>query len=363
MKHGQRFILCLLFTLQFLCCGIAPAQANVAELQRDNRLQVRTWLEPAIDIVPGQQIKLTLEIATDRWFAGGTRIQIPEVPGLVIIQSDNFAANATEQRAGQSWVIQRWTLEVYPQREGNFLIPGVVARVKINDSNNQVIEGEVTGPGLTFAATVPQALQRIEQWVAAPEFTVSQRFDRELTGLIPGDALEREVIFEANEVMAMMLPTFDEQPISGLTAYPESPTLQNTSNRGTLVASRRTKITYIVEQAADYQLPAQDYFWWDTESGELQLISLPPVLIEAANGARVEEQPDAADYDIAWGRLIPWAASALLLTLLLWFARKLPYAKLQRQLSRTGNRLIRSWRKFRQPALPTTLNPGSNAAD
>jgi len=51
--------------------------------------------------VPGQKVTLTLEIATDRWFAGGTRIGIPEVPGLVILQTEQFASNASETHNGR----------------------------------------------------------------------------------------------------------------------------------------------------------------------------------------------------------------------------------------------------------------------
>ena len=79
-------------------------------------LQIETSVSPASDAVPGQHMVLTIEIATQRWFAGGTRISLPEVAGLVVLQTDQFAANASERRGGSSWVIQRWSLDLFPQR-------------------------------------------------------------------------------------------------------------------------------------------------------------------------------------------------------------------------------------------------------
>ena len=101
------FALLCIFSMSF-----AAGATTVEELLDTNRLQLRSWLLPAQKIVPGQQIKLNIEIATDRWFTGGTRIKIPEIPGLVILQTDDFASNSSEQRRGQSWVVQRWSLEI-----------------------------------------------------------------------------------------------------------------------------------------------------------------------------------------------------------------------------------------------------------
>ena len=162
--------------LGMLACCLPALATTVADLQAEGRLQLRSWLVPARDIAPGQQLKLNLEIATDRWFTGGTRIQIPEVPGLVILQTDSFASNSSEQRNGQSWVVQRWSLEVYPQRAGNFSIPPLNARIKVSAEGGDSVTGQVTGPALEFSVTRPDALARVDHWVAAPEFSVSQTF-------------------------------------------------------------------------------------------------------------------------------------------------------------------------------------------
>ncbi len=117
---------------------LAPLQLHaqelrsLEELQAQGHLSIRSSLQPRDGLVPGQKSALILEIATDSWFTGGTRISIPEVEGLVILQTEQFANNASELRGGQNWVIQRWSLDVYPQRVGQFTVPALPIALKVS---------------------------------------------------------------------------------------------------------------------------------------------------------------------------------------------------------------------------------------
>ena len=232
----------------------------------------------------------------------------------------------------------------------------------MSGDDGEITEGEISGSSLQFSVARPQSLARIEHWVAAPSYTVHQSFDRDLDNLSVGDAIEREVVFEAEEVMAMMMPTFSEDPIIGLTAYPEPPLLENRSNRGATVAIRKERTTYIVEQEGQFQLPAQDYFWWDTRSGELQVLSLPTVAITAGAGAIAGDDKIGRDkLDLA--KLLPWLAGIVVLSFLIWLVRKIPFGVAMQRVNRCVNYLQHQWHELRKPALPAKLNPGNSSAD
>ena len=357
-SNRKGLLLCVALLLTW---AAAPVVANpLRELQAAGHLEVAAILTPDGEVVPGQKLSLTLKIATDRWFAGGTRISIPEVPGLVILQTEQFASNASETRGDQTWVIQRWTLDVYPQRAGEFNIPGIRLRLKVNAAEEGDIAGELYSPPTRFSAIIPAALAEVAQWVAAPEFGVSQQFDRDLDGLQIGDAFTRELRFTASDVMAMMLPGFEPQKVSGLAVYPSPPTLENNSNRGVSSATRSQQISYVVEAQGHYQLPAQEYFWWDTRSGKLQLLSLPAMEFTVGEGVSA----NTGDKPVIDGRLLlALTAGLLLLATGGWLLRS--------YLSRGRGKRIAQWftrtrtrlRQLRQPALPQQLNPGSNAGE
>lgn len=346
----------LLASILLLCSGAAVAESDtIAALRDAGKLTVESAIEPDSNVVPGQKLSLTIKLATDSWFSGGTRIKIPEVPGLVILQTGQFAANATERRGSDTWVVQRWTLDVYPQQAGEFTVGPIALQVKVGGSAGNV-EGGTTSPPVTFTAAVPDALKQGEFWVAAPHFSAEQIFDRELEGLVPGDAFERNITFEASDTMAMMLPDFAAEDLPGLANYPAPPVLDNYNNRGEVRARRTQSISYVVEAPGDYLLPGRDFFWWDTNSGELQLVSLPATEIHIAGSA-------AAAVGTSQKRLEPRtiamvAGSLLLLGLvsgLLLHYRPWQWLGV---LAEPAGRLWALLKSLGRPALPERLNPG-----
>lgn len=336
---------------------------TVGDLERNGQLQISSSLQPIENIVAGQKIEMAIDIATDRWFAGGTRLRLPEVAGLIILQTNDFASNSTEQREGQTWVIQRWTLDIYPQRSGAFSIPPVSATVKVNNESSGVVGGTLYSPAVHFQASLPADLDSTQQWVASPTFSVTQRFDKELDAIQPGDAILREVVFEATEVMAMMLPSLDTDKGAGLVAYPQAPVLTNNSNRGTTTAKRVDRITYIAESVGQYLLPAQSYYWWDTRTQELRTRLLPEVEIVVGPGSlsQMEEKDASATKPL---NFIPLLYGALFISLAfsaLWLCFRIIRSP---QLARFGAAVKCGWAHLSaltQPALPSTLNPDNSA--
>jgi len=357
-------VICCLLAL---CLAGPPGRAATKTPQAlidAGHLQVDAHLSPDGEIVPGQKVALILTIATDTWFTGGTRITLPEVPGLVVLQTEQFASNSSEYRDGRSWVQQRWTLDLYPQRAGRFTLPPITATIKVNGGEAGDVSGPVRSAPLAFEVALPAALEGIAHWVAAPTFTVSQQFDRDLDQLQVGDAFEREILFQASDLMAMMLPVFTPEQLPGLAAYPEPPVLQNSSNRGRSEASRRERISYVVQAGGEYLLPAMDYFWWDTRSGKLEVLSLPATVVTAGAGAATAgEGPFRVLHKISPRQLLQAAAGLLLLAGALWLAwRLLP----RLPLARLKNAAVSGWRRLRalrEPGLPRRLNPGSNAGE
>ena len=330
------------------------AQAlTIKDLQDAGRLSIDSSVEPATGIVPGQKIHLTIELSTDRWFSGGSRFSLPDVPGLIILQTESFANNASENRDGKNWVVQRWTLDVYAQREGQFVLPPIAVSVKVNDEQGEV-QGQLYTREIALSALQPTALEAAQQWVAAPKYEVRQSFDRSLEGLQPGDAIERKIYFVATDVMAMMLPTFSATQHQGLAAYTQPPQLSNVTNRGIAVARRTETISYMVETQGTYTLPALDYFWWDTVNEEATVLSLPAVTMIVGAGlgpktestlAKIFEMPQLSLRTLAY-----LLASVLALALLY---RSAPRPALMRYLKTALSRL----RQLREPALPAHLNP------
>jgi len=333
--------------------SFAQTETTLEDLIAAQRLTIATRLLPNDNIMVGQKLALEITIATDRWFKGGTRIRLPEVPGLVILQTEQFASNASEQRQGKNWVVQRWSIDVYPRQEGSFLIPNIDLELSVAGEGVDTIAGTTQTESLTFAAAIPPGLTADDQWVAAPTFSVRQRFDRDLSALAVGDALEHTIVLSAEDVMAMMLPAYAAPALEGLKAYPLPPQLINNSNRGQSTAERTETISYIAQAPGDFILPARDFHWWNTATQELTLVSLLPTKVTVTG---------VAASSVGSGinpRLVAAVTGVIILLAgVLWLAHRwlpqLPWQRLVAPLQNAKAVLI----KLRQPALPEELNPG-----
>lgn len=363
MMHKETRGHTLLYSFVVIVFFLSPYTAanTLKALEDSGDLRINSYIDGARTIVPGQRIALTLEIATTTWFTGGTKIVIPEVHNLIILQTEQFAANATETRDGHTWVIQRWTLDVYPQRAGNFSIQPIAVQVQVNSGDGGNTKGRLFSPPVTFQATVPEALSKADSWTAAPAFSVTQRFDRDLATLSVGDAFQQIIAFKAADVRAMMLPDYVAELLPGLTAYPVPPELDNSVNRGQIRAERRIRINYITEQPGAYVLKGRDYFWWNTARRELSLLSIPPTsfTVAGAVSTRVPEPGSALTV-----RYMAIGTIVLAFTLV---ALRLARSGLPAWAWRTARAAItrakRQWREWRKPALATRLNPGGSDED
>ena len=255
-----------------LCLGCAAAHG------RGELVEVSAALDPSTGAVPGQRIRLEVTVATPRWFTSGTKIKLPEVPGLVLLQNQDFAANATEIRAGTSWTVQRWFIDVFATRAGHFAIPPLKVAVAVSQSPSETYRDTLQTPALALQTELPDALIGLRHWVASPKVTIKQKVEGELDSQ-PGAAISRRVIIQARGVVAMFLPPLDAPELPLLSSYPEPPILRNSANRGQLDATRSERTTWIATQPGEITIPGVAVNWWNTETRELEVLQTEPLAV------------------------------------------------------------------------------------
>ena len=324
------FIRRLVLVFLLLPGPLAASMVIVADAATDTTaefdLRVQQWIEPARDIVVRQQIDLYIEVATNAFFSGGTRIAEFEVPGAIVLRREQFAVNSTRIEAGTTWAVQRWKIALYPQREGPLQVPSIPLQVFAGAQRRQI---QAVTEVVDFEARLPAGFTETGVWVAAPEFTVSERYepagaDAEMT-LDVGDAFTRLIEIRARDTVAMMLPALDFTAQEGIAVYVEPPRLENSVNRGVSLAERSETISYVVERPGRYRLPEIAVDWWDTGTGERRRILLPersvmvgPVSAADPDTSVVSTAPEMAT---DWLKLLYIASAGVGIGLLIlaWF--------------------------------------------
>lgn len=276
------FILCAGFFLPF---NVLQAQ-TLESLQEEGKLEIQTRIVPQDNIIAMQQIELQIEVATDKWFSGGTAIGRFEIKDAIVLQREKFAVNSTRVEAGITWVAQIWSLTIYPQRAGRFDIPGIPLTLSIAGEGLEKIQGQLITEPVSFSASIPDELQGKNSWVASPEFRVKESFNREITNFKPGDALIRTITFSAQDTPAMMLPTVSTEKIEGIGLYYKPAQLSDKVNRGDYLSERTETLTYVFEDSGEYELPGEIFYWWDLKKQALQEITLPAQYVTVGIAAK-----------------------------------------------------------------------------
>ena len=312
-----RHLYCLVLLLVF-SSGIVSAQTpGLDQLASSGRLQVKSWIEPDESIVVKQHVTLVIEVSTDTWFSGGTRIGRLEIDDAIILRREKFAVNSTRVEQGTTYTTQRWSISIYPQRAGRYEVPPLPLTLSIAGENGEAIEGEINTMASSFVVELPEALQTVDNWVSTTEFRVEESYNRDLADLKPGDALQRLVTFAGEDIASMMLPEIKATKQEGLGVYQKPPQLKDDNNRGIYRARRTEAITYVIERPGRYRIPEQVYYWWDLDSQSLQVVTLPEQILDATGGMEVEASDPAAGAEVEPEHRIGLAVAAALAGLLL----------------------------------------------
>ena len=348
-RLANGFISLLVFVVA--SAGVTVKAANPPVLELSAELAADTL------VVPGQRVRLLLTVATPRWFTSGTRIRLPEVPGLVLLQNQEFAANATEQRGTDSWTLQRWSIDVFATRPGTLRIPGVdvTASVSITPGVSQTLT-RTTEP-LDLDVQIPSELAELEHWIASPNVTVQDTMVP--AGPRPvGSALTRRVRIEAQDVMAMMLPAIDTAYPHELQAYAAPPLLKSQASRGALSAQRVETTTLIATEAADVTLDGIRIYWWNTATQRLSTLTTDDHEITIAGASTTRQLNMLRSFEIA--------LTGLLLLMGVLLCRALPLKRWRQRLSqwlaKGGEQLKRRRHVLVASPLPKQLNPGGSPA-
>lgn len=311
----------------------SAAADTMAQLQQEDKLMIKAWLEPEDNIIARQQVKLQIEVATDKWFSGGTRIGRFEIKDAIVMQREKFALNSTRSDGDRSWTVQQWTLVVYPQREGLFEIPVIPLQLSVAGDGIESIIGEANTQPMSFSAIIPEQIiseqvQGKKTWLASNRFEVEDSFDKNTEELAAGDALIRTITFSADNLPAMMLPEVEIENIEGIAAYRKPPQLTDKVNRGDYIAERTEVITYVFEQPGEYLLPNQIYHWWNLETQALEAIELEEQALKISGTGNTTDPAQQTSTLVERNRLaelIPLfkiAGVVLLVVIAAWFVMR-----------------------------------------
>ncbi|MFT5571584.1 MAG: hypothetical protein ACI9FR_000503 [Cryomorphaceae bacterium] len=366
MSTKYRLTLCrsgIAFLLLLLQVFFSPALADSASVLpslTNTGARVKVWLEGSDEIVVSQQVKLVIEVSTPRWFTGGTRIGPLEIQDVVILRREKFATNSTRRIGRQTWSVQQWSLSLYPQRAGDFSVPSIDLELSIANEEGESLRGVLATQAVQFVTNTPNQVAQLisqfelddSQWLATNKFDLQESYSGATEGLEVGSAVTRVVTVKSENVAAMMLPAAQFSASEGLAIYPSAPKVVDKVNRGVYLSERIDSVSYVLEQAGSYTLPALEYYWWDLSAQSLRKAVLPEktistllpaeTVVQQDKKSSMQEEPVVSS-DQLLRSVIVGVLIICLFIFILWNFRKTPRSRAHESLTKQLSRLEKQY--------------------
>ena len=243
---------------------------------------------------------------------------------------------------------------IHPQTAGQLTIPSLTFSGVAADPREPFIGGIFSSSGRPVQARSPEIEVTVkprpdnfpasEPWLPARQLTIAEQWSQPLNNLKVGDAITRTITVTANGLSAAQLPPILMPQPEGVNSYPDK---SNTQDRDTLkgIQGQRTdSIAMIPTQPGKITLPAINYPWFDTDSGEVRMATIAAIDIDVAPAPQTAtatpvaapvQCPPAVECPIQddqplWQSALPWQGLSTLFALLwlgtlgLWRAKAKP---------------------------------------
>lgn len=246
----------------------------------------RAAIEGSGEIVPGQQVRLTVDVFVPDFFTSPPQFPLFDVPNAMVTLPEERSFNLTQTIDGVQYSGIRRSYAIVPEVSGPFTVPDIPIEF------GYAVEGKpakatVTMPGISF--TVGAASLPNQPVFAAHGLTIEQSFDRDPSGLKAGDALLRTITITALDTQAMMIPPVELGSASGLQQYVKPPKIEDGIDINRETASRHTEtIVYTAAAAGTFDIPAVSYPWFDVDSKAEKTATLPDVKVTVSAAAAKE---------------------------------------------------------------------------
>ena len=311
MSKAVLLISCLLLYLS------TPLQAADEALQTRVEISLNDdqthWL--------GQQLTVNLDLKTTGLSFSDIHFSLPEVNGAFFIQTDSSTVKFNETVAGKTWQILRYPLALYPQKSGLIRIPEISVRLASTqgfgfekqqfDKITQILE---------LTVQVPPGLKPGESVISTADFKLDYLWDPQIDEANIGAAFSLSVSRRADNITAMLFPPLPVYQVDGLAVYPQTPEINDRSNRGTLSGQRRDKIIWVAEAPGQYTIPDIQFQWFDPVSGHLKQQTIPGKQLNISNTRKAFSNSSADSGHRAF-KYFSFLISLIMLSLLLWWLR------------------------------------------
>ncbi len=148
---------------------------------------------------------------------------------------------------------------------------------------------------------LPAEAEGVADLITTPRLSVRDAWGGALDELRVGDAVQRTVSMQADRALGMLLPALSFEAPPGIAVYADQPRVEDRINRGQYRGERVERVTYVLQRAGEFTLPAIELPWWNPDRGVLEREVLEARSFAVSAGSATDLVPALPS-----GRGMPW---------------------------------------------------------
>jgi hypothetical protein len=274
------------------------------------------------------------------------RLSEPSMGGVeVLIESAGEERSYESILNGKAYNVVERVYALFPQESGTISIAPARFEARV------LRDGRITGRKIFESDAIEVTVNPIPPppadfpdavWFPARSVTLTEDWSREPGGLPAGEPITRHIMVTADGQLSTQIPVIEPAQSDTVKIYPDKPEFRDSAGASGIRALRRDQYAMIGMTAGDVELPAVDLPWWNIDTGEWQVASLPgstltilpspnaipvPVAVEtpadapAADGPATETQIVYVDF---WRYVSAGLGGVWLMTIIGWWWSRRP---------------------------------------
>lgn len=195
-----------------------------------------------------------------------------ELDGAIALLSKSAPPPENRRFDGGSFLGQKRRYLVFPQVDGVVHIPPVKVEIPQNDGKWLVVET----PSAKLRADIPRGVKE-QLPLIADSVHLERTIEGDLAHLRVGEPFTVSLTLTASHTDPVMLPGLELPELDGTTRYLAEPLIRAQTDRGSYLAIRTDRATYIARAWGKGELPAVRVLWLDPSSGQYAEATAPAV--------------------------------------------------------------------------------------
>jgi len=249
-----------------------------------------------------QQIVYTVQLYRSVDLASGSHLSEPQLSdGDAIVKRLGQDSEFRTTVNGVQYAVIERKYAIFPQKSGQLSIDPVVFNGEIIDAqrgqrfmlspfNPSVRHKRVRSEAVKLDIKAMPVGTTAATWLPAVKLELQEEWSKTPPKFTVGEPVTRTVAILADGLTAAQLPDLSMTLPDGIKSYPDQPSLKDTVDSSGITGLRQQKIALIPTRPGTFVLPEIKLPWWNTQTGKLEIATLPQRRIDVEGTAQMPTQ-------------------------------------------------------------------------